>query len=241
MEYWFGSSINRAFFPLQENEPFALPVQNPSVFLFSNQPSLADSLSGTGSFQTKSAWTQSTVAPFKCSYSLDPIAPPAGAATTLGFWESIKLVAASGGQAQSVIRYFEVARPDGSDSDPETTRGDVVAVYPGILTYIKEDQLDDFLADARAELKTELEARGLTWSSIGELSRLRKVLAHKAISLASFSQFQQINDRHYIRWKEYDAKYKGLLNDTNLKVDTDGDGKAEAKAAPVYGYAVVSK
>lgn len=241
-EYWFGSSIIRNFWPIQDGEPYPLPTQNPSIYLFSSQPSAEAALSGDGAFQTKTTWTQASVEPYKCTYSLDPIPPPASGATqTLGFWESIKLVAASGGQAQAVTRYFEVSKPSGTATDPETGRNDITGVYPGILSYLREDQLDTFLADAREELKLDLEARGLTWARLGELNKLRLALAYKAISLASFSQFQTLNDRHYVRWKQYAEKCKALLDTVNVTNDVDGDGQQDQAIKPSFTHQVILK
>lgn len=241
-DYWFGSSITREFWPLQNGEPYPLPTQTPSVYLFSAMPSADDALSGAGAFRTISSWTQASVTPYKCTYTINPIEPPTESETRcLGFWESVKLVASAGGSAQSVLRYFELQRPEGTDADPDTTTDDVKAAYPGIASYIPNEELVSFLADAREELKIELSARGIKWTRLKQLQKARLVLAYKAISLASFSQFQTQGDRHWLRYQEFSAKYKALLDDLKLPYDSDGDGDADETASPSYGTVVITK
>lgn len=241
-EYWFGSSISREFYPLQAGEPYPLPTQNPSIYLFSSQPSAEDALSGTGAFRTVSSWSQSSITPYRATYTLDPIAPPSEAATKcLGFWESVKIVAAAGGSAQAVLRYFVLKRPEATDADPATSPDDLKDIYPGIGAYITDDEIPNYLADAREELKIELEGRGLSWARIGKLNKARLVLAYKTIALASFSQFQTQGDRHWVRWQEFTTKYKALLDDLKLPYDTDGNGEPDAKAQPNYTSVVISK
>jgi hypothetical protein len=235
MTYNFGRSITRQLFPTEGDEPISLPSQSPSIYLFTEMPSLEDAAAGTGAFSTISYWTHALTEPYPRTYSIPPIydPEPTGSTPSRGYWEAINYVHAAGGQTRTLLRQFDVERGEALDSQPGTTRQDVIDAYPAITNYLSEPQIDEFISIALVLLKVDLEASGMRWSRIKDLHKTKLALTFRTIAEGSLSQVKDPNDRFAFRAAEYERKYKNILSKITLPYDKDGDGEAESEGKPV--------
>lgn len=225
----FGKDIIRRLYPEENGKPINLPVQDPTIYLFSAQPTLAAAAAGTGAVQTCTSWTQATVEPWTLTYSFTAINDPAPTSSTpsLTYWEALLYKLKTGAQVQTLLRTIELERVSGAPEQPETSTEDLVNIYPAITSYATEQQLKEFLAIAIQEIKTELESKGIEWAHVGNLTKLKLALAYKTISLVALSQIRERQDKHEYRYTEFDAKYQAQMQTIKLKVDEDQDGSYE--------------
>jgi hypothetical protein len=224
-DHIFGQSISRSFIPLVDGEYFNLVSQAPQIYLFSELPSLEDAISGTGKFDTVAYWNESSDSPYARTYSISPIDDPEPTSETSchQYYEAIRY-AISEGQTQTRLRSFTVERAQALTSVPGTTVQDLKDVYPAISSYANDSVLEGHIANGEAELKLELESKGLEWGRIFKLKKYKLALAYKAIQLLSESQIEIAGDKFDLRRALYEAKYDKYLTLIPLAYDIDGDG-----------------
>lgn len=234
-EHIFGQSISRQFFALVNNEHINLPTQTPEIFLFEDEPTLEEAIDGTGAIQSVATWTESSVSPYPRSYAFDPIDDPDPESndSSLGFWESVRFVATLGQQAQTRLRYFEVERVKALNAVPGTTVADLKTIYPAIINYASDRELEDHISNAERILKLEFKNKKVEWSNLSELGDLLLALAFKAIQLVSESQFESgtESDKMFMRAKLYRDNYDDLVKLIKLPYDIDGDGKPDTETS----------
>lgn len=241
--YVFGKSIQRRFYAQQANEPLQLPSQNPTIYIFDSQPTRDAAILGTGAIETITSWTQATVTPFECTYTIAAIDDPDPDSETQSavYWEALKFIAATSEQTQTVIRAFVVERIEGTEAEPGTTAADLLAVYPALSAYLSPEQIGKHIALAQDELKMDLEIQGLKWGRIRELNKYKLILAWKAIQLSSESQIREPNDKFDSRSQLYRDKYDRAIKNLSLPYDTNGDGKPEAVGPTRTPYFLVTR
>lgn len=228
----FGRSGTRYFYPLANNQPIQLPAQTLTLYFFDEQPTIDEAQNGTGALFTVTTSTISATSPYPVSFTLpaftDPY--PDNAWTIYTYWYSVNCILVAAGATQTILRAFDIARVEGNDSVPGTTVQELKDIYPAISAYASDAQLTVHLTSAQDELKLDFKKRGLAWSRIADLSDLRLALAFKTIANVSLSQIAQAGDRFEVRYIEFNARCKNLLDGLPLQTDTDGDGLRESES-----------
>lgn len=232
MKEVFERSATRYFYPLANNEPLQLPAQTVTFYFFTQQPSFDDAQSGTGAFATVTSTTIGASTPWPVTFVLPAIDDPApdSAWAVYTYWYSVKFINVAGGDAQCVIRSFEISRVEGNDNVPGTTVQQLKDIYPAISAYATDAQLTAHIASAQEELKLEFKKRGLPWSRISDLSDITLALAFRTIANVSLSQIQLAGDRFEVRYVEFNTRSRNLLDGLKLQLDTDGDGLRESES-----------
>lgn len=244
MRYLFGKDITRSFFPEENGAPIQLPTQTPTIYIFSTEPSRSNAATGTGKLGSAiTTWTQSTASPYGCTYTIPAIADPSSTGTTNGawYWEAINHVTKSSGTSQVTIRSFFLELTRGNEATPGTTVQDVIDNYPAITSYLTDDQISEFIDSAFFELRTDLEAKGAEIALTSQLQKTKLALAYKTISLASYSQFKEDNDKFIIRGNLFETKYRELMEKIVLPYDLDKDGQPETTVTPSSSYLIISR
>lgn len=241
--YVFGKDITRRFYPMEANEPLNLPTQTPTIYIFNSQPSRDKAIAGTDAIETILTWTAASVTPFERTYTISALDDPDADSSSQSaiFWEAINFTTKLSGEIQTVIRAFVVERVEGPDSEPGTTAADLIDIYPAITAYLTPKQLDAHLRLAQDELKIDLEAMGIRWSRVHELSKLKLILAWKTIALSSESQIKTAEDKFDRRADLYNSKYERGLKNVVIPYDSDGDGKVDSKALPAKTYFIIDR
>lgn len=231
-KYLFGQSISRTFFALQDNEPLNIPSQAPALYLFNDRPTFEAASLGTDAVQTLNYWGHDTTTPFPRSYTWEPVANPSpnGGVYIKRYWEGVNWYNDLAQQIQTIIRPLELEAAEELDSIPGTSIDDIKSAYPAISSYLTDAQLTFQLTTAIDEFKLDLEARGYQYHQLYNLKKARIALAYLAIANASFTQFQNIDDKFYVRWEKYNAKYSALMAKMNFEVDVDGDNEPDGNA-----------
>lgn len=240
----YGKDITRTFWPEDENgNPIELPSQAPSIFLFEAQPSRADAVAGTGALSTCTYWAQSASAPYPCTYTLPAINDPLPDSLTpvKGYWESLKFVAQTSEEAQVVIRYFEMNRVQALATRPGTTIADLTAIYPAAAAYASNANLQAAIDTAEAEMRIEIEGKGIAWSGVADLSKTKLALAYKSLANLMLAQIAQTGDKHQTRYEEFRRMYSELMKSIELKFDSDRDGVVDSIQKTKPSYFVVFK
>ena len=173
MKYVYGKSFSRTFYPMQDSSPVQLPSQSPTIYIFRDYPSISAAQDGTGAVATISSWTQATVTPFGCTYTVAAINNPDidSLIPVWTYYEAINFVATAAGQVQTVIRAFELGTVEELESLPGTTIQDLKDVYPAIASYFDDTKLAAFITGAEQELKIDLEAQGFKYPKIMSFTR----------------------------------------------------------------------
>jgi hypothetical protein len=223
LQYIFGKTITRVFYPMQGDSPIQLPNQTVQVFVFEDRPGDDDALSGAGKIADGTQVSQSAQSPFHITYTLPPINKP-DAVEIKVYWESLVFIGQATQQSQFAIRSFKVATIEQLDSIPGTTSVDIKQVFPSIENYVTDLQVADFLSLAEQELKTELKGQGILWQRVYDLQELRLCLAYKVVSDAAASQIMTNGDRHHVRFMMFKDKYNSLLKSVILGYDPDNTG-----------------
>lgn len=237
----FGRSITRELYAVVESEYFNLPSQIPAIYFFEDKPSISDAQTGTGSFASVTTWTQSQTYPYPRTYVVPPIEDPEPTSSTTirNYWEAINYVNQASQQTQTLLRAFNVERGKALDSVPGTTVTDLKEIWPGISSYLTDARLTEYLLIAEESLRIDVEKKGLVWENLKRLQRAKLALGYKSVSLASFSQVQEANDKFYIRWKEFEKLYNSTLESITLPYDTDGDGEADTETSTKQDFAFI--
>jgi hypothetical protein len=232
MPDWFGKSITREFYALEDNEYISLPSQAPAIYLFGSQPSLTDARAGTNAVQTIAYWSEVLAAPYKRAYTYTPIddATPTATERTKEYWEAINFVASSG-QKLTVVRSLTLERPESHDTIVPTSIDDVTALFVPITTYYNDGQIETFIGLAVDHFKLDLKARDIDFGRVQQLSEVRIPIAYKALAIALRGQirrdptFAELVDQFESEYSTriaqiklpYDEEVTGELTETGLE------------------------
>lgn len=229
----FGKSTIRRFYPYdQDGNPCQIPTQTPAIYVFNKQPNRADALAGTGAVASVITWTQSTVYPYVCEYTIPAIDDPNATSTVEGldYWIAINYKAELTEQTQTRIEYAWIERQRLSATMPETTKEDLKTVYPAISEYLTDTELDKFLVFATDQMKLTLKGRKLIWDQATDLRDLRLPLVYLTIAMASFSQHKEDGDRHHRRYEVFNKLYTDTMESITIPYDADRDGVPDYRA-----------
>lgn len=239
--YHWGVDLTRKFYPHVNDRPFQIPTQTPAIYVFLTMPTRDAAAAGTGAVQTITSWTQDAIEPFACSYTIAAIddPEPTGGSYARTYYEAINYRLQTSEQVQTIIRSFDIERARAAAALPGASKEDCKRLYPALVKYVSDTELDDFIGAAQEEVRLSLYAKGFQWPAILQLEQLALPVAYKAISLASFSQMKEPGDRFDKRYEEFKAKCAELMNGIQLPVDKDGDGLPEEVAKPRNEWLVI--
>lgn len=230
-DHIFGKTITRKFIPLQDGEYINLPSQAPEIYLFSSEPSLEDAINGTGRFDTINYWQESSLPPYARTYTITAVEDPEPESdnSAVGYWEAIRY-AIDTVNKQTKLRYFEIERAEALTATPDTTVQDLKDIWPAIINYADDTELEQHLGNAETELKLELKAKNYVWGKVFELDDVRLPLAYKTVQLVCESQLLAGDDKFAIRATMFKEKYETLIKMLKLPYDSDGDGAPDTTA-----------
>lgn len=240
--YLYGKDFTRSFIVEEDNEPFKLPSQTPTIYIFTEKPTRDEAQAGTGAVQTISSWNQNAATPYACLYAVSAIVDPdpdAADDNEQWYWEAVNYITKTGGQTQTAIRGFVLSRGFQPSNLPEVAPEDLAAVYPAISEYIPSDQLRAMIASCLEDVIMDLETKGIEWGRLSDKRRLHRALAFKSIAEASFSQVKGEGDKFHLRYTEFTKKYASAMTAVNLPYDADGDSSPELIEKPRKGYAIL--
>lgn len=246
MTYFFGQSFTRTLYPTENNQPFQVPTQTPTIYIFNDEPSRLAGSAGTGAIQTVVSWSQAATTPFGCSYTVPAIDDPYPTADTLTdadmeYWEAINFVTQTGGQVQTLLRSFMLERPTGAPELPGTTAADLKEYFPWASEYFSDAQLNSHIAQAELEVKIELRGKGYEWSSVHNLADTKLLIGYRTLEIASSMASRKVDDAHAQRGAWFAKRFEALSKAIKLQVDTTGDGAADTEARMSRDYVLVTR
>jgi hypothetical protein len=242
-EALFGKTITREFIPDDGFESIVTHSQVPAIYLFSVLPSYDQAISGTGASQSVNYWTHSGVTASR-GYSYAPVVDPssASAITYYDYFEAINYKLEAAGTTQTKIRSFPIKRAEALDSKPNATITDIKYLWPEIVAYITDTDLDRYLTVAEELIRANFEGSGNKWTSLRQLNRIKYAIAFKAIIMFSAVQLTKPNGDKFASRIEYFAKeLDSLLSSVKLPIDADRDGIAESISTTGSSYAVINR
>ncbi len=223
--------------------PIQLPTQTPSIYIFTDNPTLSDARDGTGAAQTVSTWSQNASSPYECTYTIDAIddPDPESAIPYRTYYEAINFTVESGEQVQTVVRTIDIERASGGAENASVVYTDLVEVYPAITAYASNNQLGSFINIATDNIEMKLKGKGVRWSDIQNVDELKRAIAYRSIQLLSESQIVNGDDKFSIRAQLYKDKTAESLTDVELFIDTNRDGIPDQVAKPNSRYVIVAR
>lgn len=228
----FGKSIKREFYPEDyDGQPVSIASLSPTIYLFLNEPSYSEATTGTNALQTVSAWdSQSTASPYKCAYTFTAVDDPypESEVPSRGYWEVINAVLQTGEPAVPVKRYFDITRIKAPEARPGTSLDDLKAAFPDINNYANDNKLNQVLPTAEEELRSDVEASGVVWDTVGNIPKTRLALAYKALVFACMGQLLEDSDRHEKRSDFFERLYRGQLKKIAIRFDSNEDKVIDA-------------
>lgn len=237
--YLYGKDFQREFIAMEDNKPFKLPSQTPTIYIFSTQPTRDIAQAGTGAAQTISTWNQDSASPYPCRYTvtaIDDPAPDDASPNSLWYWEAINYITKTAGQAQTSIRAFLLERGFQPSALPTVKPEDLADVYPAIADYLTTDQQRAMIENCLGEMIQELESRGIEYGRYHDQRKLKLALTYKVIAEGSLSQVKTPEDKFDYRYKVFSQKYIQNMQSLKLPYDGDGDGKPEVIERPRTNY-----
>lgn len=244
MKHVFQASISRTFYALAGNEPYQLPSQVPALYLFDALPELAAAQAGTGAIDSATNWAQSTDTPFPNTYSFDPVTEPEPGITddfSQTYYEAINFVLETGGATQTIVRALQLNKVREQEDQPDATVALIKEIFPAINSYLADTEVDDYIKLALDEVKIDLLAQGWEWHRAVELPNIRLAVAYRAISLGALGQIRTRDDRHEIRYNEFNAKHIAILKSAKLQRQTSTTQLPTEKRQAQRGYTWVSR
>lgn len=239
----FGKDLVHALYPEVDKEPFILPSQNPTIYIFDEKPSRTNAAAGTGATATVTTWTAQDVPPYVRFWTVPAIDDPStdSADQYETYWEAINFRYQTSEQVQTIVRAFDVYRGQATAELPQIAIQDFKNHYPGLASYVSEAELEEFGALALDTLRTDLSNKGLDWYKLRNHVELKLPLVYKAIAMAALSQIRAEGDRFQIRYNEFNRLYGEALAALKLPYDSDGDGEPEGQIQAGTSYWIVDK
>lgn len=244
MKAVFGASIGRVFYALAGDEPFRLYSQAASCYLFSTLPTLAEAQAGTGAIASATTWTQSDQHPYPNYYSYAAVSDPEQGITedfSKTYYEAVNFRLQSGQQVQTLVRAFDIYRIREQEDNPDASVALIKEVFPAISSYLTDAEITTYIKLALDEMKIDLTAQGWSWSKLIDLDQTRLAIAYRAIALGSLAQIRQQNDRHELRYNEFNKKYKETLVQVKVREKAANESTTKTEAPAKRGFSFIMK
>lgn len=232
MRYPYGQGFSHAFnLEDPDGEILTPSADAPSVTLWLDQPSRADVINGTGTpLQTKSTWTD-TDDGYVVDFDAVEDPDPANGEFVRKFWVAARFTLEVGGELLCTIQPVDIYRP-GSESSPlSLTPSEVIDIYPRIAKFLTIPRIENYLAQARSEIKLEFEADGRRWGYLQEVNRYKLPLAYKTIELGAMNKSKREGDKYDLIAVKYAKRYAEKMAEVLALYDEDGDGEPDTEEA----------
>lgn len=240
----FGKSITRQFAADDGQSYLTIPVQSPTIYLFSEAPAFSAAQAGTGAIQKISTWTQEPQK-FSAEYQFAAVEDPSPEGTVIsrGYWEAINYLAETEGETQTRIRYFEISKPDIPDELPGTSIDDIKSVFPSINSFVTDTQILKFVGLAESQARIDLESRGAEykWGRFKKLSKLKLCVAYKTIELIAVSEVVKGAEDKWV-WlvDHFKESYIQTIKKLTLPYDVNGDTIADTNET-IDNFATIAR
>lgn len=228
--YPFGKDFTFQVNLIQPDGTYHSPdATAPAIYVCSARPDRTAVIAGTPGSQVGSTITSWTTNNGGSDVTIPAISDPAPSSSVpaVEYWIACKFKLQSSIQDQVVITSILMERVRSQTARADPTIDDVKAAFPSITAFTKEAKLVAFVTDAIEDLKTDLEAAGIAFASVMNLTRLRRAIAFKAIALASEASSTESDDAFERRAASFNARYEKILKSIHLPIDVDGDGTAD--------------
>lgn len=230
MTYKFGSDFTAHYHYDDGHTDFAPSSDAPAIYLFANKPDWTIARAGTGALQTITSWTggHSGSKDIEISAITDP--DPTGGDVERRYWLAINYTNEVGGDVITDIQELTLTRPKGRIEKKEATISEIKKFFPEIVSYVTDDQLTDFVAIAKEQVKADFLKKGYELNRIVNNDAFYLAIAYKVISLSSHAEFREAGDRMYVRYEDYRDMYNEYIKDLKIEYDIDADGDVDVVA-----------
>lgn len=224
MAYVYGKDLVYNLFTFEDQREISdLPTQTVTGYLFENAPSRAQAASGEGALET---FTQSLTEGQKIQLSIPAISDPYPNEYTdfRHFWVAVNFVLEAGEDVQTVVRAIKVNRVAGHDVEIGVNLQSIIDIYPDVLQYLNDTQINALIALARLDLLDELSNKGFDWSRIHKPDQLFNALLSNTLVYIYNSQIQDAGDRFSASSEKAQTRYESLKNNLKLQYDSTLSG-----------------
>lgn len=211
-----------------------------NVYLFDEEPTLAEAKAGTGAIQTIATWATAGNNAHAKSITVQAIDDPNpdDAITDKDYWLGINYEIENNEQVQTDIFRITLRRHKGNIVGTEANLTNIKQIFPEITSYATDSQITNFISIARSQVESDFNKKGLTLDRVANLQDFWLGMAYKVISLIGISEFKEEGDRHYVRYREYGLMYQEHITGLRVEVDNDQSGDAEEVKTGGYPYLV---
>jgi hypothetical protein len=200
-----------------------LPAQTVQGYLFLDQPTRAAAAAGTGALQST---TQTLAANGTIALPLTPITDP-NPNDILGYrlhWMAVNFILKTAGAVQTVIKAIKVERVSGQDAEIGVTYSKVVEIYPDVVNYLTESEVNAMITLAKADLLDDLTNKGFDWNQVNKPDQLFNALLFNTLVYVYNSQIQREGDRFYVSSAKAQQRYDSLKSNLRLEYDSTMSG-----------------
>lgn len=240
MSQAFGKSFSRWYYPLVDDTlpEGLLTAQAPAIHIFTTQPSRGQAQSGSGSFQTVTAWDWDSARNgwiYTVAVIDDP--DPASSQDTRVYWEAINFRLQSAAQIQTDIRSLEMSRVSGQSFAVGVTDEMLRQYYPQLDSCSNSTQRYHQTILAIEDVKSRLKAKGYEWARVARPDRLTIAVAYRVLYMIMLVQIQAGNDKYAIKYAEFKAIFDATIDSLSLEYDSNNDGLPDTQINASVGTA----
>ena len=212
-----------------------LPAQTVQGYLFLDPPSRSQAIAGDGAL---SSFTQALDANQDIQLEIPAITDP-NPSDNLEYrlyYVAVNFILESGEDAQTVIRSIKVERVGGQDTEIGVTVQKIQDIYPDVLSYLTEAEINAMIGLAKADLLDDLTNKGYDWNQIYKPDQLFNALLFNTLVYVYNSQIQREGDRFYTSSMKAQARYESIKNNLRLNYDSTSVGVVDEIAT--FGTAI---
>ena len=233
--YSFGRDIAYKLYTTEDGIELApLPNQTITAYVFREQVSREDSISGDGAIATITyshlLATHANIIQFTIPAIDDPF--PNTITQIYYYWISINFVIKTGEQVQTITRSLPMSRAVGHDKTIGVTASQIVNIYPDVYQYLSEDQVTSIIAMASKNLVNDLKNKGYAWANIHRPDQLYDALLFKSLDYVYASQVQRQGDKFAFLYEKAKQSYESIIANLNLSFDDSLAGAQTSQIRP---------
>lgn len=236
MAYTFGKNITFPFYPRDaDGEVISPSVDNPSIFVFSEQPSREEAAAGSGSYVVGSEITSWSNSGNAYNITIPAIADPEPNSTehTRIYYLGVNYTIETGGNTVTNILSFKVSRALGYDNELSVTAADLEVYFNKVDSYNSDSEQNSLVNESIERVKADLRAKGYEWARIHRIERLRLCVIDKTIYFIALSQIADDEDFGFrTMMDEAKDNYRSSLEELRLEYDKNQDGVEDSEANP---------
>lgn len=237
----FGSDITFEFYPMVDGEPFQLPTQTPTIYVYESEtkPTRAAAAAGTGADQTISSWNEDE--PYVRTFTIDDIDDPDTSEEwkVYTYWVAINYVMEASQQTQTELRALRIARAQSQHKQLDCTTDELRGVWASISEYANLTQLSDYKAGAVSDIKDDLEAAGYEWALMFRPDELKRALIYKVCATVATAEISEGGLQFETLANKYERNYEDKIKQTKISYDSDRDGEPDTTvSSPSFSFTI---